>query len=190
MIIIIIFLFGCSDECLDEQADSPGSHVNYSELSFSYEEYCEVRDFCLDYSVQEDIIESAALDWEVSLMRSARFDCAEKARNIRIEVVNSDYPVLKELGIEVKGYNDGNIIYINEDRVCGSFLWNVVIRHELGHSLGLAHDSRYGISVMAEISSRGDSGLNIITKNVQEYMRVHNCKIGEPSTTLPKSEGL
>lgn len=175
ILLLAISFFGCVDECLDQQPSFPGSEVEMDKLVFAHERTC-AASLCISYGDASLVqyVESAQLDWSAGTMYSVVFGEAG-CRRLQIVMADNEDPVIEDAGCP-RAYSSDGTIYLNGDRMCGSRIFHAVIRHEIGHYLGIGHFEDMN-SLMYRIYSKHETPVSVQTDVVQMFMDANKCNI-------------
>jgi hypothetical protein len=174
----------CHPSCDDEPRFAPGSGVDARALACDVAVTCTTQRFCLRVpdtfdGFEKESIADAAADWTAATRGAVDFSCASDASPAALEVAfiktNDSDPFLASSG---EGYargfeKDGNV-YLDMDHLCGSRVFHGVVRHELGHVIGLAHTTDPE-SVMFSPYNEAHANTSVRTADVLQYQRVHAC---------------
>src|SRR5689334_10178828 len=142
---ILLAVAGCSSEdCPDAVAPAAGSAVDLAGFSCSAPK-CEPKRFCAELGPELDdqeraLASDAMRDWEAALRGAVVFADAEPCVRFRIVETTDADPFFADNG-PARAYTDQGTIHVNRQRVCGTSQNHFVLRHELGHVLGLAHSA-------------------------------------------------
>lgn len=186
MIRVLVFLFvllvACTDEpCTDSPSPEPGAFVDWSKIRCEYPTSCAPVRFCADVAADlpeswKSEVETAGKDWEASTRGMVVFGREEPCQHFGVVKTNEDDPWFEanQAPRYARAYTDGGAIHLNEDHLCGSASRHAVIRHEMGHVIGLSHiidlDALMYPKYLPEYSK-----LAVRTLDVQAYVDLRQC---------------
>jgi hypothetical protein len=177
---LLVLASGCSAPCTEGDAPPPGSKVDHTRLQCSGMPACETRRFCL--SIDDRIgaedrarIALALRDWELATRGAVAFVDAEPCARSRIVRTTNDDPWLKaQKQPYARGFTNEEGIHLVDEHTCGSHAFSHVVRHELGHLIGLQHlPDSLAIMYHAYLPQRTE--LAVQTVDAQAYFDTHRC---------------
>lgn len=170
----------CHPLCDDEPRFGAGSGVDVSALTCRASATCATASYCLHVpdtfdGFEKDMVLDAAADWSTSLGHAVDVSCASGSVDISFAKTTDDDPFLKQSHEDyARGFAVGNTVYLDMDHLCGSRMYHAVLRHELGHLLGLPHSANPE-SIMYGTYSIAHANTSVRNDDVESYQTVHAC---------------
>ncbi len=180
--LFLISIIACSSDpiryCENEEAITPGTGVNFNSLQYKTETKCAKIYYCVEidssFSADEtNRIKLALKDWEESTKYTINFSKPSGC----FKIIKQDIPFFRRYGCgDCIAFTNDNI-YINKDIACGSRVFNVAVRHELGHMIGLDHITDNKSVMYSKYSLSDLPNISLQTPDIQKFIDVYSCHL-------------